>query len=213
MLCNDVALNPGPSSLSCPKCSRTSKKGQAHAICNLCSRSFHLKCLGPDFDENRTCFLCSTTSIQSGEGEDSSLRQPTVPFESDLMNSLKIIGKTHGMTFVHQNVCSLLGKIDELRATFAASGNVINILTISETWLSESIADSEISIPGYLLFRKDRATHGGGVAVYVRNDLSVIRRFDLELLTIESLWLEIFLPNSRGLFMFCLSAPKFFNLS
>ena len=30
LLCNDIALNPGPSSLSYPRCLRTNKKGQAN---------------------------------------------------------------------------------------------------------------------------------------------------------------------------------------
>ena len=71
-------------------------------------------------------------------------------------------------------------------------------MTLSETWLNESILDSEISIPGYNLFRLDRGEHGGGVAVYARKELSFVRRDDLEMEGVEGLWLELFLPKSRG---------------
>ena len=56
----------------------------------------------------------------------------------------------------------------------------------------------EIEIPGYNMFRKDRDGKGGGVLVFVRSDLSVARRCDLEDTAVEGLWLEILLPKSRG---------------
>lgn len=48
------------------------------------------------------------------------------------------------------------------------------------------------------MFRKDRDGKGGGVLVFVRSDLSVVRRCDLEDTAMEGLWLEILLPKSRG---------------
>ena len=44
----------------------------------------------------------------------------------------------------------------------------------------------------------DRESKDGGVAVYARNDISVIRRTDLEIEGVEGLWLEIILPKSQG---------------
>ena len=50
---------------------------------------------------------------------------------------------------------------------------VINydVFTISETWLDPSICDSDIHIPGYMLFRQERGVHkkGGGLIVYIKN--------------------------------------------
>ena len=76
--------------------------------------------------------------------------------------------------------------------------NGIHILTLSETWLNESISDTEISIPGYNLFRLDREKNGGGVAVHAREEIQLVRRDDLEMKGVEGLWLELFLPKSRG---------------
>jgi hypothetical protein len=50
----------------------------------------------------------------------------------------------------------------------------IHLLTLSETWLSSDILDSEIDIVGYTLYRRDRKTRGGGVAVYARDDISYL---------------------------------------
>ena len=74
----------------------------------------------------------------------------------------------------------------------------IHIIALTETWANEQILDGEFEIPGYNIFRKDRDAKGGGVLVFVRSDLSVVRRSDLEDTNVEGLWLEFLIPNSRG---------------
>ena len=56
----------------------------------------------------------------------------------------------------------------------------IHIIALTETWASEQILVGEIEIPGYNTFRKDRDGKSGGVLVFVRSDLSVARRCNLE---------------------------------
>jgi hypothetical protein len=41
------------------------------------------------------------------------------------------------------------------------------ILAVTETWLSPEITESLIHIDGFNLFRNDRGSRGGGVALYV----------------------------------------------
>ena len=72
------------------------------------------------------------------------------------------------------------------------------MLALSETWLSGDIMDSEIDIVGYKLYRADRKTRGGGVAVYVRDDICTIQRDDLESPDVESVWLQVNLPKSHA---------------
>ena len=47
------------------------------------------------------------------------------------------------------------------------------MIEVTETWLNSTVLDSEI--PGYLTERKDRSTDGGGVGVYIRNDVAFNR--------------------------------------
>ena len=42
------------------------------------------------------------------------------------------------------------------------------MLAGNESKLDHSITDGEIHIPGYVIIRKDRNRHGGGVALYIR---------------------------------------------
>ena len=58
--------------------------------------------------------------------------------------------------------------------------------------------DGEFETPGYKSFRRDRGAACGGIAVYVKNEITATRRDDLEDSTVERLWLEISLPKTHG---------------
>ena len=61
-------------------------------------------------------------------------------------------------------------KIDELRHIARLTNAAV--IGISESKLDDSVSTSEIQIDEYDLLRCDRNRHGGGVACYIRNDLS-----------------------------------------
>lgn len=64
--------------------------------------------------------------------------------------------------------------------------------------INSNMSDAEVSLPGFTLFRRDRLVKkGGGVAVFVSESINAVRRSDLEI--DESVWIEIFLPKSKGL--------------
>ena len=54
--------------------------------------------------------------------------------------------------------------------------NDLHVIGIVETWLHDGISDSEISLPGFTSYRKDRSSvksgKGGGVLLYVHNSSS-----------------------------------------
>ena len=70
------------------------------------------------------------------------------------------------------NVQSLLPKIDEINVF--ASTMKPDILIFCETWLSSSIDDRDVDIPGYCPpIRNDRAhRRGGGVCIYFKHDIA-----------------------------------------
>ena len=108
--------------------------------------------------------------------------------------------KLRGMKFIHQNIRSIRGKLDELNILISQCLN-LHILAFTETWLDNGITDGEISLPGYKIFRSDRPNgKGGGIAVYVKEFLSIIRRVDLEQqFPGECILLEILLPKANGI--------------
>lgn len=94
--------------------------------------------------------------------------------------------RTKGLKIGHLNICSLLGKFDDLKEKLAKKP--FDILTISETHLDNTIKDGELLLNGFTLVRKDRNRHGGGVAVYISNFFTFRRRFDLEDSNLEALY-------------------------
>ena len=119
---------------------------------------------------------------------------PTHQHKLQCLNEWNIF-KSRGLHFIHLNIKSLLPKIEELRI-IAKSTNTV-IIGISESKLDESVLEPEIEIDDYKILRCDRNRHGGGVACYIRNDLSynIISIFPSE---IESVFFEILfylIPN------------------
>ena len=111
---------------------------------------------------------------------------PTGQHKLQCLNEWNIF-KSRGLHFIHLNISSLLPKIEELRI-IAKSTNAA-IIGISESKLDESVLEPEIEIDDYKILRCDRNRHGGGVACYIRNDLTPSE--------IESVFFEILLPSSK----------------
>ena len=72
------------------------------------------------------------------------------------------------------NVRSLRNKMDLLHARcwFERAFNDICIIALSETWLEESVPDSEVRLDNFTIIRSDRTRHSGkkrgsGVSLYI----------------------------------------------
>ena len=74
-------------------------------------------------------------------------------------------------------------------------GNHLNILAITEKFLSQEVTNGEIISSGYV-FRRDRNHHGGGVMLIVSDSIPSVRRQDLES-TCELQWVELKLNPSN----------------
>ena len=81
---------------------------------------------------------------------------------------------------VNQHVSSQYSKLDEIY-TILVNDHSFDIIALSETWLNAAHLDSDVKIDNYEHFRKDRGHgRGGGLLIYVKNDIPCIRRADLE---------------------------------
>ena len=95
------------------------------------------------------------------------------------MIDLDDIKKAKGLKFCHINIRSLVPKIDLFRLHFETSG--VEVITVSETWLSKEINSTILELEGYQLYRRDRGytsegdlniKRGGGLLVYVHKNLN-----------------------------------------
>lgn len=101
-----------------------------------------------------------------------------------------------GFEIVHQNIRCFTNTIDELRFVVSELKSVLQLLTLSETWTDNDNTDSELEIAGYQIFRRDRSKGvRGGFAVYGRNDVKVLRRYDLEIQRSKVFGLKFFRQN------------------
>ena len=102
------------------------------------------------------------------------------------------------LSICHMNVNSLYVrtdqnpsyKIDEIYSTYCVDKNC-DIICISETWLNDTIPNCNIELPGYNIYRRDRADGYGGVMVYVSNSLIVHEIIEMRSNTVENIWLMV----------------------
>ena len=59
---------------------------------------------------------------------------------------------------------------------------------------------AEFCPASYLLFHRDRSRHGGGVLIFVRDNLQITPRNDLSSFCDELLWLEVCISTGPILF-------------
>ena len=102
--------------------------------------------------------------------------------------------RKRGLHFLHININSLLSKIDELRDVVGHTKPAI--LGITESKLDSSVSDQEVNISGYSILRSDRNRYDGGVACYVRADLSFNRR-NVFSNSIENVFFDLLIPKLK----------------
>ena len=109
-------------------------------------------------------------------------------------------GPTHRQTnsnkisIIHLNANRIKNKIDQIEL----QTKDIDIITVSETWLTPDINDDTITLKGFHKpIRKDREGEGGGVAIYVKDNLILKPRPDLNLQNLEAVWVETKIDNDK----------------
>ena len=109
-----------------------------------------------------------------------------------------ILPSSRGFKLANLNITSLVKHIDELRILLADTP--VDVLSIKETRLDDSVKDSDVCIPGYEIIRRDREINGrlgGGVCFFVRSNISYSLRPDLSIQQLENLCIEIRKPRSK----------------
>ena len=100
-----------------------------------------------------------------------------------------------GLKIAHLNIRSLPKHLDGFKILMA--DNPFDVVCLSETWLNSTWSDTELHIDGYNIIRRDRddSQRGGGSAIYYSTKFMARQRSDLFIQDIESVWLELTLPN------------------
>ena len=111
---------------------------------------------------------------------------------------------------MHQNCRGLFNNIPNLTTLF--SGRKNTVITLSETLIDSHSTydnDSLYEIQGFSFIKKNRANgKGGGVAMYISDDVNWKRRTDLENTNIECIVIEIFPNKAKSFIVRCIYRPQ-----
>ena len=92
----------------------------------------------------------------------------------------------------------MLPKIDDLAAVCLTSNP--DVICIVESWLCADISDNEISLLSYCTIRLDRNRHGGGIIMYIKDQINynILHKGPSDL---EFIFVSLCLCNNRSLYL------------
>lgn len=103
------------------------------------------------------------------------------------------------LSIMYLNARSIRNKMDELK--IIVSEHKPDIIGVVETWLNDSVFDSEINIENYHLVRKDRKndlkSKGGGIIMYIKNEIPFVNATTDYCSNVDHLWLKILCKNCK----------------
>ena len=154
----------------------------------------------------------STACDLSSNGEDSEIvEEHSVDSVDWFSRNVNDYYKSN-LKIAHLNINSLQNKLDEVKNMLNKS--LFDILFISETKLDGTTSDSFLQQPGYRTIRRDRTKGAGGLIAFVREDLPVCRRRNLEPESVESLCLDVMdSRKARFIVCACYRSPKFCQIT
>lgn len=121
------------------------------------------------------------------------------PTSSTIQNVNNFGFMAKGFHIAYLNIRHLMPKLDEIELLLTSS-ETCHILGLCETFLTKSITNKEITIPGYNHERRDRSDKkGGGLIVYIKQNIQYTRRLDIETCNTESIWLQVNIVGSKPL--------------
>ncbi|XP_032364024.1 uncharacterized protein LOC116677977, partial [Etheostoma spectabile] len=111
-----------------------------------------------------------------------------------------------GLVGGHLNVRSLVSKREQIEHLLYYYD--VDFMGLSETWLKSSSPEAAVSLPDYQTFRKDRDQEkGGGVLIYVKNNLkSSLIKWPSNI-TLECVGVNISLSREKSLTAICIYRP------
>ena len=202
-----------PAAPRCAQCEKPVATNHKRCICTVCLDLAHLKCTNT-FNPKRfsstapvdwICHKCTITvlpfhkhaelsftidDLTAGDRENAN-DQTNTPTADPHIEALE--ARPKDLKFMHLNTQSMVSTFDELLVTIKEYH--FDFICMSETWLKENPhLLAYVSIPGFVsVFRNRDQLRGGGVGIYINENIHFKRRLDLEQLVpnMEHIWLEI----------------------
>ena len=191
----DIHSNPGPTKNPCSVCTKAVAKHHRRLNCDSCQKRCHINCGNVSVkDYNRlavktiykwNCPSC-LVSMQTTEPNDHINLGPAPPQlqpASEPTNNYTVHAtfqsESDKLEIAPINIRSLLPSKNMVELFLDNSG--IDILVVTETWLSQSIDPQATAIENYRCdLRQDRdGKKGGGIIIYYKSHLTIEMYHDL----------------------------------
>ena len=118
-----------------------------------------------------------------------------------------------GFRVAHLNINRLYNKLDSVKELLQHTS--LDVLALTETWLSSNIDNDELEIEGYSLFREDRGakgkSEGGGIIVYVKNCIQAVPKQDTLSTDIEGILIKVARPKCKPMLIGAFYRPPDFD--
>lgn len=111
----------------------------------------------------------------------------------------------NNLTVALININGLGSKMGDIRNVIAR--HEIDVLAVTETKLDSTTENFKVDVKGFRLFRTDRNSSGGGVAVYVRDHIAADVKRNLMMSEVEIIWVEIKQPGEEAVLVGCCYRP------
>ena len=115
------------------------------------------------------------------DGDEGSSIQQSYYYDLDEFNNiLKIHNTDNNLSILNLNARSLVKHFNELSVILANLSSSLDIITVEETWLSEPLEPLvQLNEYSFIGKHKQKCKEGGGIGIYVKNEIEYIKRDDL----------------------------------
>lgn len=115
---------------------------------------------------------------------------------------------THTLTFWTTNIRGLHANFSAFQHRVAVATPRPDVIVLNKTFLNPRYTGPEAyKLSGYNMERVDRQSHGGGTAVYIRDDLSFSILKKVSELKMEYIWFKLQIKGSSMLCAACYNTP------
>ena len=126
-------------------------------------------------------------------------------------NSLNFQKDNLNISCINLNSILCENRLDQIQSIM--NNGCFTAFSVCESKLDKTISDNNIKIPGFQTVRKDRNRFGGGLILYLREDVCFRRLPLLESKVFEMICVEMFISGKRIILSCCYRPPNEDNLS
>ena len=115
------------------------------------------------------------------DDEEGGLIQQSYYYDLDEFNNVMNVHNTeNNLSVLNVNARSLIKHFNEFSAILSDLPSSPDIITVEETWLSESL-EPLVQLKGYSFIakHKHKCKEGGGIGIYIKNEIEYTERDDL----------------------------------